>query len=140
MSAVSAMSAARPLYRTEPADILNRQLRAQSASIRILARKKARAKLGGSRQKSVHSGMDDLASRLVFGNAAERRCPFGSPSVLQSPFHPVESQAFDKSRVDSRNDQRPDWHQALRPNDGWSAYHGSETTDKDAPAGKHRTT
>jgi hypothetical protein len=33
-----------------------------------------------------------------------------------------ESQAFDKSRVDRlhRNDERPDWHQALRPNDGWS--------------------
>jgi hypothetical protein len=53
-----------------------------------------------------------------------------------------ESQAFDKSRVDSphRNDERPDWHQALRPNDGWSAYHRSDTTNKDAPAGKHRTT
>jgi len=22
-----------------------------------------------------------------------------------------------------RNDERPDWHQALRPNDGGSAYH-----------------
>jgi hypothetical protein len=29
---------------------------------------------------------------------------------------------------------------ALRPNDGWSAYHRSDTTHKDAPAGKHRTT
>jgi hypothetical protein len=70
-------------------------------------------------------GISDLASRLVFGNAAERPCAFGSPSVLQKLFHAVESQAFDKSRVDRlhRNDERPDWHQALRPNDGWSAYH-----------------
>jgi molybdenum cofactor synthesis domain-containing protein len=29
-----------------------------------------------------------------------------------------------------RNDERPDWHQALRPNDGWSAYHRSDTTNK----------
>jgi hypothetical protein len=54
----------------------------------------------------------------------------------------VESQAFDKSCVDRlhRNDKRPDWRQALRPNDGWSAYHRSDTTNKDAPAGEHRTT
>jgi hypothetical protein len=48
----------------------------------------------------MHSGTGDLASRLVFGNAAERPCAFGSPSVLQKLFHAVESQAFDKSRVD----------------------------------------
>jgi hypothetical protein len=100
------------------------------------------AKPGGSHQQPMHSGISDLASRLVFGNAAERPCAFGSPSVLQKLFHAVESQAFDKSRVGRlhRNDERPDWHQALRPNDGWSAYHRSDTTDKDAPAGKHRTT
>jgi hypothetical protein len=102
------------------------------ASIRILAAKKSRRQPGGSRQQPVHSGIGDLASRLVFGNAAERPCAFGSPSVLQKLFHAVESQAFDKSRVDGlhRNDERPDWHQALRPNDGWSAYHRSDTTNK----------
>ena len=100
------------------------------------------AKPSGSHQQPVHSGIGDLASRLVFGNTAERPCAFSSPSVLQNLFHAVESQAFDKSRVDRlhRNDERPDWHQALRPNDGWSAYHRSDTTNKDAPAGKHRTT
>jgi hypothetical protein len=117
--------------------------RSGRASIRILGRKKLRApSQADSRQQPVHSGIGDLASRLVFGNAAERPCAFGSPSVLQKLFHAVESQAFDKSCVDRlhRNDARPDWHQALRPNDGWSAYHRSDTTNKDAPAGKHRTT
>jgi hypothetical protein len=90
----------------------------------------------------MNAGIGDLTSRLVFGNAAERLCAFSRPSVLQKLFHAVESQAFDKSRVDRlhRNDERPDWHQALRPNDGWSAYHRSDTTNKDAPSGKHRTT
>ena len=83
------------------ADILNRQLRARSASIKILARKKSPgAKPGGSRQEPVHSGIGDLTACLAFGNVAERQCAFVSPSVLQSPFHPVESQAFDKSSVD----------------------------------------
>jgi hypothetical protein len=68
---------------------------------KILGRKKARApSQADSRQQPMHSGIGDLASRLVFGNAAERPRAFGSPSVLQKLVHAVESQAFDKSRVD----------------------------------------
>jgi hypothetical protein len=70
--------------------------RSGRASIRILGRKKARApSQADSRQQPVHSGIGDLASRLVFGNAAERRRAFGSPSVLQKLFHAVESRAFE---------------------------------------------
>src|SRR5260221_11692660 len=115
--------------------------RSGRASIRILGRKKAQAPARRIHaQQPVHSGIGDLASRLVFGNTAERPCAFGSPSVLQKLFHAVESHAFDKSRVDRlhRNDMRPDWHLALRPDDGGITYHGSGTTSMHQPDVKHR--
>jgi hypothetical protein len=75
--------------------------------------------------------MDDLSPCLILGDATERRCAVPAPAVLQSALHAMKAQPFDKSRMDrfGWNDERPDWHEALRPHDGWTAYRRSGTAD-----------